>query len=283
VHAVQTHYFFGIARNVTFPGAFMDVDSIVDNAIAKDDSRQTKTQFIRQIGTAASAAEHMAPEIMFRNLALRSDDPAQPQAVSAIKALGVAAAEGQKIYTLSQTNRDLHGTILQSLGIDQDVKTEIADALSAGMEVTVHERNIAQGSWSGSGYLIINPDTGAGAYKIAGGENGAFCVGVGLGALVVASIESLILGPISAGAIIALLGTLIVALAIINTQDDLTRGCFFSGFALGLAIAGAAMLPAIGFEGSGALQGILAAMGVSLGISKVTGTNSYLQCFGFES
>ena len=41
------------------------------------------------------------------------------------------------------------------------------------MEVTISERNIDYKGWKGIGYIIIDTETGAGAYKISGGANGA--------------------------------------------------------------------------------------------------------------
>jgi len=38
--------------------------------------------------------------------------------------------------------------------------------------VTVHENPIDVNGWVGSGYLVIDPETGAGAYLISGGNNG---------------------------------------------------------------------------------------------------------------
>jgi hypothetical protein len=170
----QSHYFFGVARNVTFPGVTMDVDYLRYHVAAKDGIQATSVQFMRQAGAAGSLAENAVPEIIFRNPAFPANDPSQPQGVSAVKALTIAAAQGQKIYTLNQNNQPLHDTVLQRLQIDPDVKSEISDALVAGMEVTVHEANIAVNGWTGVGYVILDPTTGAGAYKIAGGENGAF-------------------------------------------------------------------------------------------------------------
>lgn len=172
--AAQTHYWFGIARNVSFPGVVMDVDYLFQHVEAKDADRATRTRYIRQIGTAGSSAEHAVPESMFRNPNLATNDPTQPQGVSAVKVLAIAATQGQKVYTLNLNNQALHGTILQGLQISQDVKSEIANALAAGKEVSVHEKDITLNGWTGSGYTILDSETGAGAYKIAGGTNGGF-------------------------------------------------------------------------------------------------------------
>ena len=45
-----------------------------------------------------------------------------------------------------------------------------------GMEVTFHEKGINAFGWSGVGYSIINPDTGAGSYLIEGKGNGAILI-----------------------------------------------------------------------------------------------------------
>lgn len=123
-----------------------------------------------------------------------------------------------------------------------------------------------------------------GAYKIEGGANGAALLGLAVGSLAIASVEALVKlpPPLWAGPIIALLGVMAISLCIILRTDDMTRGCFFQGFSTSLAIAGAAMLPQVGFVGSSALQAILAAVGASLQISKITSTSSFLQCFGVE-
>ena len=46
---------------------------------------------------------------------------------------------------------------------------EIRTALAAGKEVTTHTDAISVPGWSGAGYIIMDPETGIGAYKIGGG------------------------------------------------------------------------------------------------------------------
>ena len=169
---MQSHYFFGVARNVTFTGVVMDVDYLAYHVSANDASQPIVMQFMRQTGAAGSAAENSVPEMMFRNPNLIGNDPAQPQGVSAVKALALAAIQGQKVYTLNQKNHALHGVILAVLQVSQDVKLEIIGALTAGKEVVVHEKEINVNGWVGSGYIIFDQDLGAAAYKIAGGANG---------------------------------------------------------------------------------------------------------------
>ncbi len=51
---------------------------------------------------------------------------------------------------------------------------EIQQALAAGREVFAHSEPILVPGWDGAGYVIFDPDTGGGAWKISGGNNGTF-------------------------------------------------------------------------------------------------------------
>ncbi len=163
--SLEPQYLFGsIPRNVKLAGLAMDVDRISTLSAAKDDDAQKDITFFRTTGPRKSAFEHLIPERLFST-------PTQPaQAVSAVKALSIAASQGQKIYTLTKTN----AAQLNNLTISQAAKNEIAAALNANKEVTVHQGQITYAGWAGEGYIILDPTTGAGAYKISGGGNGGF-------------------------------------------------------------------------------------------------------------
>jgi hypothetical protein len=59
------------------------------------------------------------------------------------------------------------------LQVGAQVKADIQNAVNAGKEVTVSKTNITYSGWTGCGYIVINPQTGAGAYMISGGLSGA--------------------------------------------------------------------------------------------------------------
>ncbi|MCH8619961.1 transglutaminase-like domain-containing protein [Undibacterium sp. TS12] len=170
--AVEPNYFFSIIRNVNFPGLMIDIDYLHSQVEVKYNVSTIKKNFVRQIGMAASAEEHMTLEAIVKAGSLADTD--QIQGISAVKALAVAASQGQKIYTLNSSNAAIHSLVLQNLQINQDIKSEITNALAVGKEVTVHERNISTFGWTGCGYLITDSDTGASAYKISGGANGGW-------------------------------------------------------------------------------------------------------------
>ena len=170
--ASQVFFFFGVPRTIGFPGVQMDVDRVIGSEVAKGASPDAVVAFRRAAGAQYSALEHSIPEQVFRNPSLPANDPNQPQGVSAVKAIAVAASQGQRIYTLNAANQAIHASAISQLSIDAAVKEEIANALASGKEVTVHQANISYAGFVGNGYLIIDPETGAGAYKISGGANG---------------------------------------------------------------------------------------------------------------
>jgi hypothetical protein len=172
--AAQVFFFFGVPRTTAFRGVQMDVDRVAGSEVSKDATPGVVAAFRKAAGIQYSALEHSMPERAFRNASLPDNDPGQPQAVSAVKAIAVAASQGQRIYALNAANQAIHTSALSQLNVDAAVKDEIADALATGKEVTVHQSKINFAGFTGSGYIITDPETGAGAYKVSGGANGSF-------------------------------------------------------------------------------------------------------------
>jgi hypothetical protein len=68
------------------------------------------------------------------------------------------------------------------------VQAEIQEAVATGKHALVSQHNVTVGGWTGVGYIIIDPETGAGAYQISGGANGAFLLGTFLAITYVAAL-----------------------------------------------------------------------------------------------
>jgi hypothetical protein len=129
--------------------------------------------------------EHAIPERFFNDPSKCNPEgtttpvaglPACPQGISAVKAIGLAATQGQKIYTITgQVYNDNPGIVSSNLqDLSQSTKQGIQNALDAGYEVTAHESPITQSGWTGSGYIFIDPETGAGGTLLMGGRMGDF-------------------------------------------------------------------------------------------------------------
>lgn len=144
------------------------------------------------------------PEQMF------TTDPANPEdaSISAVKALSKASSQGQRIYHITQANQ---ATVLPNINHDQDTIAEINAALSAGKEVITHTDHISVLEWSGAGYIIFDPQTGDGSYKIGGGINGGLYM---LFAVATSALLALVVGVggvlVSIPILAALAGTFLI-------------------------------------------------------------------------
>ncbi len=116
---------------------------------------------------------------------------------------------------------------------------EIRYALNAGKEVITHTGAVQVPSWSGAGYIITDPQTGDGAYKISGGGNGSYFAGLFLGMFLI------LLGVFTAVgtgglAIPFLLSALahasLIHFLIADDSGGVERTCFLAGLFAGLSI-----------------------------------------------
>jgi hypothetical protein len=152
-----------------------------------------------------------------------------------------ANAQGQRIYHITQTNQ---ATILGNIHHHPDTMAEIKNALNVGKEVITHTDAVSVPGWSGAGYIITDPVTGDGAYKISGGGNGGWytllaAASTALLMLVITPTGILVSIPILIASIVLLIST--VSLALIygidfKTYEDEIQ---FIEFSLGMAGFGA--------------------------------------------
>ena len=252
-------------------------------------------------GQYASAMEHAAPEAFWvdKTKCSHTDENGRIQnptlnpcaeAISAVKAIAIAQSEGQKIYTINKQNAQ---TALQKLPIGGEVGSEIRNAVNAGKEVTVHEKSINKHGWKGFGYIVIDPETGAGAYLIEGSGNGAvaFLLGVGAGAVILTLLydaaAAIMTGPIGIASIAITLAIIVPILTVYvaslaswlhsgSAADQTTKiKCFTGG--LGYMLSAYGVFAAFGIgEVAGKLTGItLSILGISL---DTLGGDTPLQC-----
>jgi len=185
-HAVANPiYSWGVIRKVTFPGVNMDIGHVRNLTWSKDHDEKSWVAYNRLRGQYMSALEGAVPERFF-------NDPAQcnpvgtttpvaglpdcPQGISAVKAIALAAQAGQKIFTITReiytNNPGIVSTHLSAHSAS--TRDRVQQALDVGYEVSIHEAPISQDGWTGAGFTMIDPSTGAGGYLIEGGSNGGF-------------------------------------------------------------------------------------------------------------
>lgn len=183
--AAEPVYSWGVVRQVKFSGVNFDIGHIRNLTWTKDNNSKNWVGYNKLRGQYMSALEHAIPEQFFNDFSRCNDYhsvngnpdlPECPQGMSAVRAIGVASAQGQKIYTITPKVYAANPNIVNTaLGAhSSQTQNKIRQALDMGREVTVHEKPIRQSGWAGAGYIHIDPNTGAGGYTIEGGSNGGW-------------------------------------------------------------------------------------------------------------
>lgn len=167
VAKVQPHFLFGIPRTVTFPGLELDITRLESLVVSVGNNRAAQVAYVRQIGLRQSAYEHLIPERLLTNAQYPG------ATVSAVKALALAEAQGQRLSSLTP---DTLVHALPQLSLPSDVTGEIQEAVATGKIAWVSQREVTVGPWTGVGYIILAPETGAGAYQISGGGQWRLCL-----------------------------------------------------------------------------------------------------------
>jgi len=225
--ASTVRFWFGVPRRFIPSGVAFDVDRNALSSAAKDDDRARWIAFNRSYNQILSAHEHSVLEDMFST-------PTQPVlGVSTVKAIAVAAQQGQRIYTITPANLS---TALDQITLPADVETDIANAVNAGFQVTTHQADIAYAGLVTAGYAIEDPNTGVGAMLISSGDNGGRIL-IGLGFILL--FASLLVASPAVAIQLVIFGILTIGCGLSAVTDD-DRWVDRAAFLIGLIFAGLA-------------------------------------------
>jgi hypothetical protein len=153
-------YFMGIPKSATYRGRQMDVRRNLQ--MIAGTSQQEVVAYGKEAGMTGSYLEGSVFDQVFHSQ--------EGQSVSATKLLLDANAQGIPIYTVTGSNI---ASILPKLNVSQKVKDDVANAISAGKQAIVPGSEVQHERYTGTGYVLFDPETGSGAYLIDGGLNGA--------------------------------------------------------------------------------------------------------------
>lgn len=157
---LQVRYFFGIPRTGSFSGFATDIKADRVGIVHRDPDAYR--QIAAQVGSNGSLSEGLTWDLLFSGQPGRS--------ISAASILVWANQARVPIHVVTAANVD---TILPKVQTTSDAKAEIRNAVSAGMHVIVPEREFAQDKVQALGYVMLDPETGGGVYRVDGGLNGA--------------------------------------------------------------------------------------------------------------
>lgn len=270
---LSTQYRFGLALSTKPKGVIMDIDRILKQTVDKDNVRAKVTAYNRATGPSMSLNENLIPEQLF-------DDPntkeKEAQGISAVKALQIASSQGQTIYTVTKAN---YAEILPKLNHSTDVMTDVRNAINAGKEVTISQTQVHAFGWSGTGYIVLDPESGVGAYLIGGGADGGWTqeqagyasglsAGIAISGMLIAfdglsaiTADPLVTPILTTFVILPFLIGNLIGILISGTLfgwSDLAYSCYLAGLVNGLALSSLGFMWGSRFSGGiGALMALL--------------------------
>ncbi len=152
---------FGIPTAATYKSRNLDVKLDNQSVMGMSVDKTKESAYMQQSGTNSSFLEGAIFDQLFgKNIG---------DSISAVSAMKLANDQGIPIYRVDANNVS---TVLPKLQVANEIKTEVTNAVNAGLVVQIPKNNITQLGWTGVGYIISNPVDGTGAYRISGGLNG---------------------------------------------------------------------------------------------------------------
>lgn len=152
---------------------------------------------------------------------------------------------------------------MAAINLGSDIENDIRNAVLAGKVATAHEQPISFAGGTNTGYLLIDPDTGAGAYLIAGGANGGFIVAFLITVLAVIAGLALISGGFVVAGVAILLWEAFNFFSWIDAINNASNANEFNDANMSQAIVGALGLLLIPGIGGAAIATILFGIGIS--------------------
>jgi hypothetical protein len=138
---------------------------------------------------------------------------------------------------------------------------EIESVVASGKEVTIHEAPISKHSFTGSGYIVVDPQTGAGAYLIEGGARGCLLLIAGSAIMTLAATLLVGANPVAALAFLAAgVAITLAGASLLNGDSD--QCAYFLNVAVNLIAVAFVALGALGIIGDILFAGLTPAAAV---------------------
>lgn len=155
----------GVTTSVVMHGIELDIGHLRSIRAAKNGDEVAWANYSALRGMQESSLENSTPDMLFQ----ATDPGSSFPSISSMTALREAVTEGQKIYVIGPQNLS---SILPTLSVSDTVQQAISDAILAGKIALTSERPITLGDWTGNGFVLLDRETGDGAFLIEGGPSG---------------------------------------------------------------------------------------------------------------
>jgi hypothetical protein len=156
-HAV-TDSLWGVPYKISEGGIGIDVDKNEYFPFPFDGSKERARDFMVLSGLGSSAWEDRVLHAFY-------DIPS----VSSARLLRHASQQGVPIFTIDGGNLAI---ILPQLQASTEAVDDIRNAVNAGKKVIISQNSVQYEGWSGTGYIVLDPTTGAAGYMISSGTAG---------------------------------------------------------------------------------------------------------------
>lgn len=157
-NAISVSFSFGIPVSFEWTGLVVDADRRIIGPFAVNGNQSLQVPYMKVQGLEGSIQENRVFEDVFGQ-----------DAVSTVKILELSSDQGIPLCTITSNIFSECPGISQSASVINAINA----ALAQGHVITIPESPITVSLWSGTGYIDLDPTTGAGGYIISGGISGA--------------------------------------------------------------------------------------------------------------
>lgn len=157
-YEVKTSSLYGRITSLSAGSLYIDVDTDSHVVVSLEGDTNISKEYMMNTGIISSMYESIVWEEL-----------TGVESVSTIAILQEAAKEGINLLVIGKPNLT---ESLEKLDVDTATRQGVISAVNSGKLVTIPEQSVTIGNWTGIGYIVMNVETGAGAYMISGGLNG---------------------------------------------------------------------------------------------------------------
>jgi len=157
----ETTSVYGVPVSVPTVSMNIDVDRDIISPFPKTGNEDSRVKFMLQKGIYSSSLEHF---IFKQFLGLES--------ISAVKFMELASDQAIPIYAIDSEN----SARVNELQVSAETRQTIENFINAGYMVLVPQMEITCFDYTGSGFIAVDPETGAAGYMISGGLAGGSTV-----------------------------------------------------------------------------------------------------------